>query len=257
MLLAIDAGNTNIVFAIFDGDRKLRSWRMATDHNRTGDDYAVWLTQLMSLIGLRPADITDAILASVVPPATFSLTRLCKDHFGISPMMVGSPEVSLGIQAKVDFPNEVGVDRLVNALGAQAVHETPLIVVDIGTATTFDVVDEAGDFVGGIIAPGPNSALEALHRIAAKLPRIEIERPERVIGKGTVGAMRSGIYWGYVGLIEGLLTRIQEEFGRPMTIVATGGLSGLFTKATNMKHDNDPEITERGLRVIYERNKVT
>jgi len=257
MLLAIDAGNTNIVFALYDGRAKLKGWRVSTDLQRTADEYAVWLTQLMSLAGLRPGDVDAAILASVVPPATYDLIRLCRDHFGCDPMIVGPGTVDLGVEARVDFPEEVGVDRLVNIVAARSSYRFPLIVVDFGTATTFDVADAEGHYIGGVIAPGPRLALEALHRAAAKLPRVEIERPPSVIGKGTVGAMKSGIFWGYVGLVEGLVTRIRAEHGAPMTVIATGGLAGLFAKASNMIDYSDPEITERGLVEIYERNKAT
>jgi len=257
MLLAIDAGNTNIVFALYDGRTRRKSWRVSTDLQRTADEYAVWLTQLMALAGLRPAEVDAAILASVVPPATHDLIRLCREHFGCEPMMVGTGTVDLGVEARVDFPEEVGVDRLVNVVSARATYAPPLIVVDFGTATTFDVADADGQYVGGVIAPGPRLALEALHRAAAKLPRVEIEPPARVIGKGTVGAMKSGIFWGYVGLVEGLVRRIQAEYGAPMTVIATGGLAGLFAEASDMIDYSDPEITERGLVEIYERNKAT
>lgn len=257
MLLAIDAGNTNIVFAVYDGDRKQGLWRMATDGRRTGDDYAVWLIALMKMRGLDPSAVHHAILASVVPAATFNLLILCREHFGCDPMIVGAPGVDLGVEVRIDNPAEVGSDRLVNVVSARAVYPPPLIVVDIGTATTFDIVDGDGHYCGGVIAPGPAASLDALHRNAAKLPKVDIVRPDRVIGKGTVGAMKSGIFWGYVGLIEGLLRRIMDEYGSPMTVIATGGVVDNFAAATDMIHHTDPEITLRGLLLIFRRNHTS
>jgi type III pantothenate kinase len=257
MLLAIDAGNTNVVFAVFDQNRKVGSWRISTDHNRTSDEYAVWLTHLMALVQLRPLDITDAILASVVPAANFHLQRLVRDHFRCEPLVIGAPGVKLGIEVVMDNPEEVGADRLVNAIAARERYQVPLIVIDFGTATTFDVVDRDGNYCGGVIAPGINLSLEALFMAAAKLPKVEIEEPKRVIGKGTIGAMKSGIFYGYVGLIEGLVTRIKAEYGEPMTVIATGGLAGLFARATNMIDHTDAELTLRGLRFIFEHNKAS
>ncbi|WP_029008467.1 type III pantothenate kinase [Azospirillum halopraeferens] len=254
MLLAIDAGNTNVVFAIYDGDVQRGLWRIGTDPRRTADEYMVWLTHLMALRALAPGDIDGCIIASVVPGATFNLKRLCKDHFGCEPMIVGQPTVSLGAKAVVERPDEVGADRLVNAVAAAAAYPLPLIVIDFGTATTFDVVDEDGNYRGGVIAPGINLSLEALHMAASKLPRVEIVQPAAVIGRNTVQCMQSGIFWGYVGLIEGLVERIRAEYGRPMTVVGTGGLAVLFAKATHLIEHTDAELTLRGLLLIYRRN---
>ncbi|HYD30155.1 MAG TPA: type III pantothenate kinase [Azospirillaceae bacterium] len=254
MLLAIDAGNTNVVFAIYDGDVQRGMWRCATDPRRTGDEYAVWLIHLMALKGLNPCDITAAIVGSVVPQVTFNLKRLCKGHFNCEPLQVGSPSVKLGAEAKVDRPEEVGADRLVNAVAAAATYTPPLIVIDFGTATTFDVVDDDGNYAGGVIAPGINLSLEALHMAAAKLPRVDIVQPSAVIGKSTVACMQSGIFWGYIGLIEGLIRRIQAEYGGPMTVVGTGGLAVLFARATNVIQHIDGELTLRGLLLIHQRN---
>lgn len=193
MLLAIDAGNTNIVFAVLDGDGTSRGqWRISTDTRRTSDEYAVWLIQLMALRGLNPRDVTAAILASVVPGATDHLVRLCAEHFGGPPFEVQSDDPRLGIEVLLANPKEAGADRIVNAISARARYKTPVVVVDIGTATNFDVVDRDGNFRGGIIAPGPQPSVDALQRIAAKLPRVEIERPASVIGNGTIPAMQSG-----------------------------------------------------------------
>ena len=254
MLLAIDAGNTNVVFAIYDGERQRGLWRIGTDRKRTADEYMVWLIQLMALKGLKAVDIHGAVIASVVPGATFNLKRLCKDHFGCEPVIVGQPEVELGTRALVDKPEEVGADRLVNTVAAFASYKSALIVIDFGTATTFDVVDEDGNYRGGVIAPGLNLSLEALQLAASKLPRIEIVQPPAVIGTNTIECMQSGMFWGYVGLIEGLVARIRAEFGRPMKVVATGGLAVFFAKATHVIEHTDGELTLRGLLLIHKRN---
>ncbi len=254
MLLAIDSGNTNIVFAVFDGDSVHGEWRSSTTTERTADEFGVWLTQLMSLAGMHPRDIKAAIIATVVPATLFSLKTLCRKYFGCEPLVVGEPEVELGLSVLLDRPEEVGADRLVNAVAAHKFYAGPLIVIDFGTATTFDVVDAQGNYCGGAIAPGPNLSLEALHAAAAKLPRVAIGRPKQVIGKATVPAMQSGVFWGYVGLIEGLVARIQAEFGTSMTVVATGGLAPLFMDATKVIQHIAPDLTLKGLLEIHRRN---
>jgi type III pantothenate kinase len=254
MLLAINSGNTNCVFALFEGDEKRAVWKLSTDHRRTADEYAVWLTQLMALEGLRPSDVTACIVSNVVPPITFDLKTLCRRYFRCEPMFILEPGVELGAKVLIDFPQEVGADRVVNAIAGKDRFGAPLIVVDIGTAATFDVVDRDGNYCGGAIAPGINLSLKALEMAAAKLPHIAIRRPEHVIGKATVPAMQSGLFWGYVGLIEGLVARIREEFGEPMRVVATGGLSPLFAGATNVIEVIDPDLTLWGLRLIHKRN---
>lgn len=252
MLLAIDAGNTNIVFAVLTEDGTSRGqWRISTDARRTSDEYAVWLIQLMALGGLSPRDVSASILASVVPGATEHLVRLCTEHFGSAPFEVRADDPRLGIEVLLTNPKEAGADRVVNAISARARYRTPLVVVDIGTATNFDVVDRDGNFRGGIIAPGPQPSVDALQRIAAKLPRIEIERPASVIGNGTIPAMQSGVFWGYVGLIEGLTARIEAELGEPITVIGTGGLTRLFQEATGVIQHIDPDITIRGLSLIH------
>lgn len=255
MLLTIDAGNTNVVFAVFDGERQVGKWRISTDGRRTSDEYAVWLMQLMTTVGLTPADITDAIFASVVPAVSFNLTRLCRERFGCEPLVVGAPNVELGLKVFLDNPGEVGADRLVNAIGATATHDPPLIVIDFGTATTFDVVDGDGNYRGGVICPGIYLSIEALHNAAALLPKIEVVKTEKVIGTATGPAMQSGVFWGYIGMIEGVVGRIKQEFGAPMTVIGTGGLAGLFSEATDVIDDTDGELTLRGLRRIYKRNR--
>jgi type III pantothenate kinase len=254
MLLAVNSGNTNCVFALFEGDEKRAVWKMSTNHHRTADEYAVWLTQLMALEGLRPADVTACVVSNVVPPITFDLKTLCRRYFRCEPLFVLEPGVALGVEVLIDFPQEVGADRVVNAIAGKDRFGAPLIVVDIGTAATFDVVDRDGNYCGGAIAPGINLSLKALEMAAAKLPHIAIRRPERVIGKSTVPAMQSGLFWGYVGLIEGIVARIRAEFGQPMRVVATGGLSPLFAGATEVIEAIDPDLTLWGLRLIHKRN---
>ncbi|HXP95677.1 MAG TPA: type III pantothenate kinase [Telmatospirillum sp.] len=255
MLLVIDSGNTNIVFALYDGDRVRGEWRSSTDPERTADEFGVWLTQLLSMEGIDRRQVNACIIASVVPAMVFSLKQLCRRYFGCEALVVGDEGVNLGIQVLVDRPEEVGADRLVNSVAAHQAYEGPLIVIDFGTATTFDVVDADGNYRGGVISPGINLSLQALHMAAAKLPRVAIGRPKSVIGKATVPAMRSGIYWGYVGLINGLVGRIQKEFGAPMTVVATGGLAPLFAEATDVIQHLDFDLTLRGLLQIYRLNR--
>ena len=256
MLLAIDAGNTNVLFAIQDGaGRTLGSWRSSTDAKRTADEYAVWLTQLMALERLEPGQVEGAIIASVVPPAMFALKTLCRRYFKVEPMVVGEPGVDIGIDVRIARPDQVGADRLVNGIAAFQRFGGPLIVIDFGTATTFDIIAADGAYEGGVIAPGINLSLDALDRAAAKLPRIAITGPpQRVIGDATVPAMESGAYWGYVGLIEGIVGRIKGEYGRPMKVIATGGLAPLFAQATDSIDETDPDITMRGLYEIHRLN---
>lgn len=254
MLLAIDSGNTNTVFAVYDSETRRGEWRSSSDAKRTADEYGVWLTQLMGLDNLGRGDITAAIIATVVPETLFSLKTLCRRYFNCDPLVVGDPGVDIGVSILVDYPEDVGADRLVNAVAAHSRYGGPLIVIDFGTATTFDVVDDAGNYVGGVIAPGINLSLDALHRAAAKLPRIAVQRPAHVIGKRTTQAMMSGIFWGYVGLIEGLVARIENEFGSRMAVVATGGLAPLFADATALIQHLDPDLTLRGLAEIHRRN---
>ena len=254
MLLAIDSGNTNTVFAVFDGDSCRAQWRAATDAERTADEYAVWLSQLMGLKAIDAADVDAAIIASVVPQGLFSLRSLCRRYYDCEPLVVGEEGVDLGIEVLIDRPGEVGSDRLVNAVAAHLVYGGPLIVIDFGTATTFDAIDENGAYLGGSIAPGIGLSLEALHRAAAQLPLVAVDRPERVIGKSTVGAMQSGIYWGYLGLIEGLVKRIKGELGESAKVLATGGLAPLFAKGTPVIEHVDADLTIRGLLEVHRRN---
>jgi type III pantothenate kinase len=254
MLLAIDSGNTNIVFAVYNGTERRGEWRSSSDAKRTADEYGVWLNQLMENGGLNAGDIGDSIIANVVPETQFSLKTLCRKYFDCEPLIVGEEGVDLGIDILVDAPEEVGADRLVNAVAAHHRYGGDLIIIDFGTATTFDVVDGNGNYFGGVIAPGINLSLDALHTTAAQLPRIAVQRPKRVIGKQTVQAMMSGIYWGYIGLIEGLVTRICEDYGKNMKVVATGGLAPLFAEGTDVIEELDTDLTLRGLAELHRRN---
>ncbi len=254
MLLAIDVGNTNTVFAIYRERTPLGQWRLATNRERTSDEYAAALIQLMELKQLSHEDVDAVVISSVVPQAVIPLRWMSRDFFRREATVVGE-DLEVPISIDIDNPREVGADRVVNAVGALLRYPPPLIIVDFGTATTFDIVDHKGAYIGGVIAAGINLSLEALSRAAAKLPRIAVAAPGRVIGRSTVGAMQSGVYWGYVGLIEGLVARIKQEFGGPMTVVATGGLAPLFANGTDAIAHVDPDLTMAGLLEIYERNR--
>ena len=258
MLLAIDVGNTNIVFAICEGDTIRWRWRISTSGERTADEYAVWLHQLMALEGVDRSCITAAIIATVVPPTLFNLQRLCRKYFGVTPLVVAAG-MDFGLAIDLPNPAEVGADRIVNAVAARAAHPSgPLVVVDFGTATTFDVVRE-DRYIGGVIAPGINLSMDALYAAAAKLPRIAVEPPPEglgVIGRGTVHAMQSGVFWGYVGLIEGLIVRIAAELGQPATVIATGGLATLFSRHTRVIDTVDGDLTIKGLMLLHTQNSA-
>lgn len=254
MLLAIDAGNTNIVFAVHDGKEVRAQFRAVTKDNRTADEYYVWLAQLMQLEGIEPKEISAAIISSVVPPALFNLRRLCAKYFNQSAIVIGEPEVDLGLAINTDRPRAVGADRIVNAVAAYKDYGGNLIVIDFGTATTFDIVGSGGSYEGGVIAPGVNLSMEALHLAAAQLPRIAVERPQSVIGRDTIPAMQSGIFWGYIALVEGLVARIKTEYGMPMKVIGTGGLAHLFRHSTTTIEFVDHDLTIRGLNYIYQRN---
>lgn len=255
MLLAIDVGNTNVVFAVFDDKKLLGQWRIATNARRTSDEYGVWLMQVLEYSKIDPAAITHAVCDSVVPQSLFDLRQLAKRYFHTELMIIGAPGVKTGIEAKIDNPREVGADRLVNAYAAWQKYKQALIVLDFGTATTFDIVSTEGDYIGGVIAPGVNLSLDALQQAAAKLPNIGIIPPAKVIGTNTVGAMQSGIYYGYVGLIEGITARIKEEYGRSMKVVATGGLASLYAKACPTIEQLEPDLTIWGLKELFELNR--
>ena len=259
MLLAVDAGNTNLVFALVEpGSGPGRAatirarWRIATDARRTADQYAVWLHQLLELEGFTRADVDAVIIATVVPRALHNLEVLSQKYFHVAPMIAGGANAPFGIALDVDEPGSVGADRALNAIAAHAVQPGDLIVIDFGTATTFDVVDYSGAYKGGIIAPGINLSLDALVAAAAKLPRIAIEAPATtsVIGRTTESQMLTGIYWGYVAMIEGLVVRLKTEIGRPVTVIATGGLATLFDHHTSAFDRIEPDLTIQGLALL-------
>lgn len=257
MLLAIDVGNTNTKFAIHDGGAWRAQWRASTDSSRTADEYAPWLSQIMALSALGFADVKACVVSTVVPQALFNLRNLSRRYIGVEPLVVGEAGVKLGIDVRIDKPSEAGADRLVNAVGAFVEYGGPAIVIDSGTATTFDIVAADGAFEGGIILPGINLSLQALHDAAARLPRVEIRDPGRIIGKDTVSAMQSGIYWGSIEMIEGLCRRIRVEYGRPMKTIATGGVASIFEGAFPSIDHFDQDLTSRGLLEIYRRNGGT
>ncbi|CAM4031775.1 Type III pantothenate kinase [Novosphingobium lubricantis] len=256
MLLAVDVGNTNIVFALFEGQAIKARWRVATDPRRTADEYAVWLLQLMEIKGFDPKAVQRILISTVVPRALHNLTVLAQKYFGIDPLVAGQPPVEWGFEADVDEPRSLGADRAVNAIAAHAKYPGDLIVVDFGTATTFDVVDFNGAYKGGIIAPGINLSLDALVNAAAKLPRIAIEAPTRtksVIGRNTEDQMHIGVFWGYVAMMEGLIARMRAEIGRPAKVVATGGLAVLFGDHTDIFDHVDTDLTLDGLAILSQR----
>jgi type III pantothenate kinase len=254
MLLAVDAGNTNLVFALVkDGEIRAR-WRIATDARRTADQYSVWLHQLLELEGYKRDDVDAVIIGTVVPRALHNLEVLATKYFRVEPLIAGQGKAEWPLKLDVDEPHNVGADRALNAIAAHAKHPGDLIVIDFGTATTFDVVDVSGAYKGGIIAPGINLSLDALVSAAAKLPRIAIEAPadKSVIGRTTESQMIIGIYWGYVAMIEGLTERLKREIGKPVKVVATGGLADLFDKHTNVFDAIEPDLTIQGLSILYD-----
>ena len=254
LLLAVDQGNTNTEFAVYRDDKLEGHWRTSTSVERTADEYVVWLKQLLDLVGLADETIGAAIISSVVPAGLFDLKLLCRKHFGLEPLVIGEG-VDLGIKVLIDEPTEAGADRLVNAVGGFVRFGGPLIIIDFGTATTFDIVDKEGNFCGGAFTPGISLALDAMHRGSARLPRVSVQKPPTVIGRNTVNSMESGVYWGYVSLIEGMVMRIRAEYGAPMKVVATGGLGPLFDAATDAIEIYDPDVTVRGLLEVYRRNR--
>ena len=259
MLLAVDLGNTNVVFALVEGNAIKARWRIATDPRRTADEYAVWLNQLLQLEGYARADIEAVIISTVVPRALHNLEVLAEKYFGGTPLIAGRAPVEWGMALDVDEPQNLGADRAVNAIAAHALHEGDLIVVDFGTATTFDVVDYRGAYKGGIIAPGINLSLDALVSAAAQLPRIAIAAPKdnmSVIGRNTVDQMTIGIYWGYIAMMEGLVARLKAEIGRPAKVVTTGGLAVLFEQHTGIFDAIEPDLTIQGLAMMYTRAHI-
>ncbi len=255
MLLVIDVGNTNTVFALHDGAAWVSSWRSSTDATRTADDYAVWLGTLMRMEGLELSAIDGCIISSVVPQAKFNFRNLSRRYFNDEPIFVGEPTTKLGVPIRIRRPEQVGADRLVAAIGAHQLYKGAKLVIDSGTATTFDLVGPDGGFEGGIISPGINLSMRALHDAAAQLPRIAIQKPAQVIGQDTVSAMQSGVFWGYVDLIDGLVNRVKSEYSAPLSVIATGGVASLFEGASDTIDHFDQSLMEVGLLEVYRRNK--
>lgn len=253
MLLCIDCGNTNTVFSVWDGEAFLATFRTSTEHSRTADQYFTWLSTLLRHHRLE-VEIDEVIISSTVPRVVFNLRVLCDRYFETRPLVVGKAECSLPAEPRVDIGTQVGPDRLVNAAGAYDRHGGDLIVVDFGTATTFDVVASDGAYIGGAIAPGVNLSLEALHLAAAALPHVDVTKPQAVIGTNTVACMQSGVFWGYVGLVRGLCDRIKGEYAAPMRVVGTGGLAPLFSQGDVLFDQIEDDLTMHGLTVIHHYN---
>lgn len=256
MLLAVDVGNTNVVFALIDRRTIVGRWRIATDPRRTADEYAVWLLQLLHLQGFAPDVVETVIVSNVVPRALHNIQVLAQKYFHRDALIAGEAPVEWGLRIDIDQPRSLGADRAVNAIAAHALFAGDLVVVDFGTATTFDVIDGEGTYKGGIIAPGINLSLEALVNAAARLPRIAIEAPRdngSVIGRNTEDAMHIGVFWGYVAMMEGLIARLRTEIGRPVKVIATGGLAVLFDQHTTIFDHVETDLTLDGLALMAER----
>ncbi|MBF9045248.1 type III pantothenate kinase [Rhodobacterales bacterium HKCCE4037] len=254
MLLCIDCGNTNTAFSIWDGETFLCTLTTSTHHSRTADAYFTWFSTLLEHYGIQP-QIDDVIISSTVPRVVFNLRVFCDRFFSLRPWVVGKPDCALPVEPRVDFGTGVGPDRLANAAGAYARHGGDCVVVDFGTATNFDVVAEDGAYVGGVIAPGVNLSLEALAMGAAALPHVDVTKPDKVIGTNTVGCIQSGVFWGYVGLIDGITNRIKAEYGKPMKVIGTGGLAPLFAQGELLFDTIEGDLTMYGLTVIHKYNK--
>ena len=254
MILVIDMGNTNIVLGVFKEKKLVRSWRISTNKDKTADEYGIQIRVLFQYSNIKYEDIEAIVVSSVVPPVMPAMEGMAVKYFGIKPLIVG-PGVKTGMPIRYDNPKEVGADRIVNAIAAYDLYGGPLIIVDFGTATTFDVISKEGEYLGGAIAPGIGISTEALYTRAAKLPRIELCKPKTVIGKNTVTSMQSGIIYGFVGQTDGIITRIEKEIGEKVNVVATGGLAELISEESNHIDRVNPNLTLEGLRIIYERNK--
>jgi type III pantothenate kinase len=255
MLLAVDVGNTSISIGVFEGEKLRTSWRMATSIQHMADEYATFLLNILHHQGLYPSNITEIAMCSVVPPLITTFIDLAQRYFHVTPLVVGAG-VKTGVRIRMDNPREVGADRVADAAAAHHLYGGPVVIIDLGTATTFGIVSKEGDYIGGIIATGIATAAEALVTRTAQLPRIELIRPKHVIGTNTVAAMQSGIIFGYVSLVEGMLARIEEELGEKPKVVATGGYAQLIANETKVISTVNLDLTLIGLRLIYEINRV-
>lgn len=254
MLFVIDIGNTNIVLGVYRGDVLVRSWRVGTKKGRTADEYGILIKELLSFSGIDSDEIDDIIISSVVPPLDSTILEMAGRYFGVRPMFVG-PGLKSGMPILYENPKEVGADRIVNAVAALKKYGKPLIVVDFGTATTFDLITEKGEYGGGVIAPGIGASVEALFQRASKLPRIDLVRPRRIIGKNTINSIQSGIIYGYVSLVDGIVERMKREAGITAKVVATGGLADLIARESSAIDEVDENLTLDGLKMIYEMNR--
>lgn len=254
MILVIDVGNTNIVLGLYDGKNLLHDWRLSTNRSSTADEYGMTMYNLFQHAGIKLDQVEGVIISSVVPPLMFVLEQLCLKYVKKAPLIVG-PGVKTGLNIRYENPREVGADRIVNAVAAIEMYGSPVIVVDFGTATTFDYIDEAGQYIGGAVAPGIGISTEALYQRAAKLPRIELVKPKSVVGRNTVASMQAGIIFGFAGQVDGIVDRIREEFGTNPKVVATGGLAELISKESRTIETTNQLLTLQGLRIIYERNQ--
>ncbi len=254
MLLAADIGNTNTVFAIYESDRAIASWRMRTIVDRTSDEYAVFISQLLEHHHIELKEIRSCIISSVVPDANMTLRRFLQDYLSIQPVTIGQDNIDIGVDVNVDKPEDVGADRIVNTVAVKAYYTMPAIVIDLGTATTFDVIDAQGGFCGGVIAPGISLSLNALHAAAAKLPKISIRKPLVTVGKNTTQAMQSGLYFGYVSLINGMIERIEAEVEPVQSVILTGGLSSVMKDDITRLTAIDEDLTLKGLMLIAKNN---
>jgi type III pantothenate kinase len=256
MLLAIDVGNTNIVIGVFRGETLVHCWRLTTIRERTADELGILLTELCNRHEIRQTSIAGIVIASVVPQLTGTMVTMVSEYFGRVPLLF-EPAVNAGIPVLIDNPAEVGADRVVNAIAAHATYGKglPIIVIDFGTATTFDAVSAKGEYLGGVICPGPQVSADALAQRTARLPRIDVRKPARVIGTNTIGAMQSGLFWGYVDMVEGLVRRMKEELGGAAVVIATGGLASVVAPESASVNHVDDELTLRGLRLVWERRQ--
>lgn len=252
MLLAIDAGNTNIVFALYEESKQVQCWRIRTERGRTADEYAAWLYPLFMAAGLRFDQVSGAVISSVIPDENRNLRELCDSVFTCKPVVIGSDKFDVGVPVKLPNPEQLGADRLMNAAAVNAFYTAPAVVIDFGTATNFDVVDADGAHCGGVLAPGVNLSMDALHTASAKLPKVSVKNPGKVIGTNTESAMQSGLYWGYISMIEGLIVRISGELGAKPLVIATGGLAQMFADGTDVIQHVDRDLTLKGLVHIYQ-----